>query len=340
MPAGGTSSAVWDADRARWLPLKVALDQGAAAARELERRPAADGPHANHPLDDLIALLADGEETRALLSALIDECADFDIESTYTLAPLLPFQPVLLRAYANFERHWVQAARGLVRLNLPRALPAIRAVEALTRKPFKPFHPGRLFYEQPSFYLGNPLTIVADGEEAPWPPYSDRLDFELELGAIVVRPLENATPDEGRDAIGGFVVFNDLSARDTQWRELRDGLFGPVVKTKTFASSMSAEVVSADEVWPRLRRLEGEVRVNGETWARTSTREMQWDFGEMAAFASEGEPLRPGELLSSGTLPDGCGLELDRWIKPGDRLELRIDGIGSVTNVIGPKQGG
>lgn len=285
-----------------------------------------------------MGLLAGGQSTRDTLTRLIEQSADRDFGDQFTLAPLLPFRPLLMRAFANSEKHWTQAARGLARINLPRALPFINLVEKLTRKTFKPFRPGKLFYQQPAFYLGNPLTIIPSGSEAPWPGYTEHLDFELELGAIVVKPLHDATPEQARAAIGGFVVINDLSARDTQWHELREGMFGPVIKTKTFASAMSAEVVSADEIWPRIKELSGEVRVNGETWSSTDTKDMRWGFGEMAAFASDGERVFAGELLSAGTLPNGCGLELNRRLKPGDRVELSIEDVGFVANTIGEPQ--
>lgn len=324
LTGGGTSAAVWDDGREIWLPLAPMLAGRAGSPLS--------------PLaDDVVGLLAGGESVREVIAELVGQTSGEDFSQSFTLAPLLPFQPKLVRAFANSETHWVQGARGLVRLNMPRALPLIRAVEKLTRKPFKPFRPGKLFYEQPAFYLGNPLTVIPSGAEAPWPAYSDRLDFELELAAVIVKPLFDATPEQAAAAIGGFAVFNDLSARDTQWRELRDGMFGPVIKTKTFASAISCEVVSANEVLPRLRELKGEVVVNGETWSTTSTADLRRDFAEMAAFASAGEQVHAGELLASGTLPNGCGLELNRWVTPGDEVELKIEGVGSVLNTIGAK---
>ncbi len=320
---GGDAIAVWDDDATRWTAIASAI---AAVS---------DPAFAELPANDMIALLAGGEETREALRALCVAAREHNANAEYELAPLLPVAPVLMRAFANSERHWIQGARGLVRLNLPRALPAIRAIETITRRPFPPLRPGKLFYRKPTFYLGNALTFVPSGAEAPWPAYTKRLDFEIELGAIVVRALRDATPQEARDAIGGFVVVNDLSARDTQWDELRNGLFGPVVKTKTFASAMSAEIVTADEILPRVRDLHADVKVNGELWSSTGTGDMRWSFEEMLAHASAGEDVHAGELLSAGTLPDGCGLELDRWIAPGDELELTIEHVGSVRNRIG-----
>ncbi len=281
------------------------------------------------PLDgDLVPLLAGGLE--AIAAARMT-----NVSGEITLAPLLPFQPCLMRAFATSERHWTQSARGHVRRNMPWAVPLIGAYEKVARRPFPPLAPGKLFYEQPSFYIGNHLTFVPDGAEAPWPAYTQALDFEIELAAIVVKPLRDATAEQAASAIGGFVVVNDLSARDVQWREAREGLFGPVSKTKTFASAMSAEVVTADEILPRARQLSAQVRVNGELWSATDTGDQRWSFEEMVASASVGEDVHPGELFSAGTLHDGCSLEIGRWLSPGDELELAIEGVGSVRNRIG-----
>jgi 2-keto-4-pentenoate hydratase/2-oxohepta-3-ene-1,7-dioic acid hydratase in catechol pathway len=75
--------------------------------------------------------------------------------------------------------------------------------------------------------------------------------------------------------------------------------------------------------------------VDGELWSRTDTTDQRWSFEQMLAFASRGETVHLGELMSSGTLHDGCSLEIGRWVAPGDTLELTIDGVGSVKNVIG-----
>lgn len=286
---------------------------------------------------DPVALLALGEAGREAVARLCDRAADEDFADRFALVGALPFAPAALRAFMGWERHWIQAARGLVRHNLRPAAAAIGAFERVTRRPFPAFRPGRLFYEQPAFYMGNHLTFAPDGATLPWPRYCEELDFELELGAVLCRPVRDATPAQAEAAIGGFVVVDDLSARDTQWREYRHGLFGPLGKTKTFANAMSAELVSADVVLPRAERLHGSVRVNDETWSRTSTAGMQHTWGETVAFASAGEQLFPGELLSSGTLPDGCGLELDRWLKPGDDLELEIEGVATLRNRIGAR---
>lgn len=335
----------WDAPRSRWLPLGPALaaidglaDFPVLAGIDAGRWPAAPGdgaPGAIVPGQELVAFLAGGAPAREEALALAERLARADLSGTFASEPaLLPFLPRSLRGFATAERHWVQSARGLVRRYLPRALPAITAYERTTRRTFPALKPGPLFYAQPSFYFGNHLTCYPDGAQLPWPAFCADLDFELELAAVLARPVRDPSPAAAQAAIGGFVVLNDLSARDVQWREHRDGVLGPLGKTKTFANALGAEVVTADELLPRIGALAGRVRVNGETWSETSTAEQLHSFAAMVAHAGAGEQLFPGELLSAGTLPSGCGLELDRWLAPGDALELEIDGVGTLRNTI------
>ena len=134
------------------------------------------------------------------------------------------------------------------------------------------------------------------------------------------------------DAIGGFVVFNDFSARDVQLQEMRSG-FGPV-KAKHFINAISSTVVTADEIMPHLYNLSGDVRINGQTIVTTSTSDMDYTLGEAIAYASLDEQLYPGEFFGSGTLPGGCGMENGCWLKPGDTVELEIEKVGTLENSI------
>ena len=159
------------------------------------------------------------------------------------------------------------------------------------------------------------------------------LDYELELGAVICRPLHDATPEQALQAIGGFVVVNDLSARDVQYPEMTSG-FGPV-KSKNFANAMSAQLVTADEILPRVAELDVAVRINGEPCGRGNTAGMQHSIGEMVAYASVGERVVPGELLATGTIPGCSGMETGQWLHAGDEIELEIQGVGTLRNVIG-----
>jgi 2-keto-4-pentenoate hydratase/2-oxohepta-3-ene-1,7-dioic acid hydratase in catechol pathway len=245
---------------------------------------------------------------------------------------LLPFQPLSFRDFLLFERHNVDASRGLVRRFHPGQYRLAATFERLTRRPFPLFRPKPLFDRQPIYYLGNHLTFVPSGTPVSFPAYSRALDFELELGFVLVRPLLDATPAEAEAAIGAFMLVNDFSARDVQRAEMASGL-GPQ-KSKHFLSSMSATAVTADEVLPRTSSLSGSVRINGTTVSTVSSAGMRWSLGEVLAHASRSEQLLPGELFATGTLPGGSGMETGNWLRPGDTLSLSLDGVGEVEHAI------
>ncbi len=244
----------------------------------------------------------------------------------------LPFQPLSFRDCSHYEQHWVQSSRGYVRRFMPAASVFTSLYERVLRRPFPAFKPHPLAYEQPVYYFGNHLSFVPSGTPMRAPRYTQALDYELELGAVLSKPLHNATPEEALDAIGGFVVVNDWSARDVQRREMATGL-GPQ-KCKHFCSSMSDELVDAADVLPRIEQLQAFVEVNGERVASTSTAHMLHDWGRTLSFLSMDEPLWPGELIASGTLPHGTSMENGRWLKPGDALRLVIEGVGEIRHSI------
>ncbi|GJF15819.1 fumarylacetoacetase [Mycolicibacterium cyprinidarum] len=245
---------------------------------------------------------------------------------------VLPFQPASFRDFMLYERHAIDAARGLVRRFHPGQSRAAEWAEKLTRRSFPLFKPNALFYRQPVYYMSNHLSFVPSGVPVAIPPYSSALDFELELGFVLKAPLYDASPQAALEAIGAFVVVNDFSARDVQRAEMATGL-GPQ-KSKHFASSMSVIAVTADEILPCIDELSGSVSINGTTVSTVFSRGMQWSIGEVLAHASQGEQLYPGELFATGTLPGGSGMETGHWLRPGDRLSLAIDQIGEVTHSI------
>ena len=245
---------------------------------------------------------------------------------------LLPFQPASFRDFMLYEQHVLDASRGLIRRFHPGQYRLVKSVEALTRRTFPLLKPKPLFYDQPIYYMSNAMTFVPSGTSIAAPSYTRALDYELEIGFVLRRGLFNATPAEALDAIGAFVVLNDLSARDVQRAEMGSG-FGPQ-KAKHFTSSLSEVAVTADEVLPHIDDLHGSVAINGVTIATVSSSGMQHTLGEVLTHASRSERLRPGELFGTGTLPGGSGMETGRWLRPGDTVKLRIVGIGSIEHTI------
>ena len=249
---------------------------------------------------------------------------------------MLPFRPRSIRAFMLWEQHVIDSSRMLVKDFFP--APAAKVVlgfERITGRPFPKLKPNGRFREAPTFYVANHTSVLADGQDMWWPSHTKFLDFELELACVLARPLADATPEEALDAVGGWFVLNDWSARDVQADDARRNIFGPVIKAKTFANSIGSDVVTADAV-PDWTAMRGRVRVDGELWCEGTTADPQHTLGAMLAYASAGERLDAGDVISTGTMPGCCGLELDRWIQPGQTVELEIDGIGTLTNRISP----
>ncbi|MGH2787062.1 MAG: fumarylacetoacetate hydrolase family protein [Actinomycetota bacterium] len=190
------------------------------------------------------------------------------------------------------------------------------------------------WYQAPVYYKGNHRALLGPDDECAWPPYTNRLDFELELAMIVGAPGRDIARESARAHIFGFTVMNDFSARDIQTREMSAWL-GPA-KGKDFATALGPCIVTADEVGtePALSMV---CRVNGEEWGRARSDEAHWRWADMLAHVSAGEDVFPCDVYGSGTPGGCCGLDLGRDLEPGDVVELDIEGIGVLRNRIGPR---
>ncbi|NOX38108.1 MAG: fumarylacetoacetate hydrolase family protein [Calditrichaeota bacterium] len=317
-----------------WIPLHPALKAMKKAGQQ--------GPSLEKVAHDLIAFLQAYPNLKTELDALLQfvESEHQYFDDQIKEESLLPFQPLSFRDFSIWEAHFIQAKWGLIQRFLPGKAKVLRMYQKLTGKPHPKMLPPPMFYQVPVYYMGNHLQFYPDGAEIPWPQYSQLLDYELEIGVILSRPLYNASPEEALDAIGGFTLINDFSARDQQVKEFLEGPFGPVIKTKNFATSMAAEVVTADEILPRFESLKATVRVNGEVWGSGQTANPTHSLGQMVAYASLEEKLFPGEILGTGTIPGCSGVEVDRWIQPGDEVLLEVEGLTTLQNRIGKPAAG
>ncbi|WP_136659415.1 fumarylacetoacetate hydrolase family protein [Nitratireductor sp. XY-223] len=281
------------------------------------------------PASDMIAALQLGEKGWAALAAEIESHGRPAREDGHVT---LPFQPASFRDFMLYEEHVINATRGYVKRFMPGAYRTASLVEKITGKPFRKFRPKPLWYKQPIYYFGNHMNFLTDGDEIAWPAYTKALDYELEIGAVLAQPLKDASPKEAEAAIGGFVVLNDVSARDVQGAEMGSG-FGPQ-KAKHFINAIATTVVTADEVLPHIDQLSGTVAINERPVASCSSAGARYSLSECFAIAAKGEQLHPGEFIGSGTLPGGSGMENGHWLQPGDALTLTIDRIGTLTNTI------
>ncbi|MBC7589621.1 MAG: fumarylacetoacetate hydrolase family protein [Salinibacterium sp.] len=192
------------------------------------------------------------------------------------------------------------------------------------------------WYRRPVYYKANTASIGAHRQDIHFPSYADQLDLEFEFAAILGRDGTDIPEEDARDWIFGYTIYNDLSARAIQGLEMSVGL-GPA-KGKDFhgAHVLGPVIVTADEL-PDPYVLAMNATVNGEQWTAGGTADMHWRFEQMIAYASRDEPLRAGEVFGSGTVGDGSGAEQDRWLDPGDVVELDVPGIGTLRNrVVNP----
>jgi 2-keto-4-pentenoate hydratase/2-oxohepta-3-ene-1,7-dioic acid hydratase in catechol pathway len=190
------------------------------------------------------------------------------------------------------------------------------------------------WYEAPIYYKGNHRAMLGPDDNCPWPTYTDRMDFELEIAAVVGRRGRNVKTSEAGAHIFGFTIFNDFSARDVQAKEMGAWL-GPA-KGKDFANALGPCIVTCNDVGTE-PDLEMICRVNGEEWGRARSSDAKWRWAEMIAHVSASEDIFPCDVYGSGTPGGCCGLDLGRDLAPGDVVELEIEKIGILRNRIGAR---
>lgn len=222
------------------------------------------------------------------------------------------------------------AVRLLAPIPRPASLRDFLAFEAHTKAGFARRGESipEAWYQMPVYYKGNHRSIVGPDEDVRWPRYTEQLDYELELACVIGRKGRDIPVEEAPAYIAGYTVMNDWSARDIQRREMAVRL-GPA-KAKDFATSLGPCLVTPDELDSRNLRMVA--RINGEGWSEGNSGSSFWTFPQMIAHVSMEETIYPGDVLGSGTVGGGSGLELDRWLAPGDVVELEIEGIGRLTN--------
>jgi 2-keto-4-pentenoate hydratase/2-oxohepta-3-ene-1,7-dioic acid hydratase in catechol pathway len=224
---------------------------------------------------------------------------------------LSPLRPRSLRDFITFEGH-LQTSYERLGLAIPEE-----------------------WYKVPGYYKGMPDTVIGPEVEIPWPSYSDYIDCELELAAVIGRKGKNISADDAADHIFGYTIWNDVSARDTQRVEMPIGTGPGKAKDWDGSNVIGPCIATADEVdGGNLRMI---LRVNGEVWTDESSSKMHYTFAKMLAYASQDQTLYPGEVFGSGTPPGGSGIDVGKRLKERDVIELEIEGIGILRNPVGPK---
>jgi 2-keto-4-pentenoate hydratase/2-oxohepta-3-ene-1,7-dioic acid hydratase in catechol pathway len=277
-------------------------------------------------LSSVLKLVEGGEAALELARSLLSKApaaAVYDRASVKLRAPIQP--PPQMRDCSCFELHLRQAFAAARRSRALRTEDPEATLKAMNARADDRVI--ETFNRQPIYYKCNRFAVIGIDDEFQWPSFSRALDFELEFGCYIGKRGKDISRENAREHIVGYTIFNDMSARDAQALEM-PGMLGPA-KSKDFdtANIMGPCLVTADELGDPYD-LNMVARVNGEEWGRGNTRDMRWQFEDVIAHISRSETLHPGEFLGSGTVGNGCGLEQLRYLKPGDVVELEVDGIG------------
>ncbi len=189
----------------------------------------------------------------------------------------------------------------------------------------------KAWYEMPVYYKGPTSGFIGHQDTIPWPSYTQKLDYELELGCVLMKDGKNISEKNASEHILGFTIFNDISARDIQKKEMSVRL-GPS-KGKDFCSVVGPVIVTKDEVSAEPDLLM-QAFINDKLWSEGRSSEGKYSWAEMISFASKEEWLLATDFLGSGTVGTGCGLELDKWVKKGDEIKFKVESIGELVNKI------
>lgn len=194
----------------------------------------------------------------------------------------------------------------------------------------------KLWYEMPTYTNRNICGLADPGEDIVWPSYSERLDFEFELAAVIGRKGRDVTAEDAMAYVAGFTIYNDFSARDIQAKEGQIGAGAGKSKDFDQGNVLGPVIVTPDEIDGA--DISMELRVDGEVWAKGHTRGMKFTWGQIIENATRGETMYPGDVFASGTMDNGCSLELGRWIAPGAVIEMEAKGIGTLRNRVVAKR--
>lgn len=187
------------------------------------------------------------------------------------------------------------------------------------------------WYEVPCYYNSNATSMFGDGMTVLFPKGEEKMDYECEMACIIGRPVRNATPEQAAEAIVGYTILNDLSSRQRQTKVMPVNM-GPAAG-KDFGSVLGKFLVTKDEITD-LGACGMRAYVNGEQWTDGRYGTVKHSFESMVAFTSTSRTLFCGDILGSGTVGTGCGAELDKFLKPGDKIRVEIDHLDAIENKV------
>jgi 2-keto-4-pentenoate hydratase/2-oxohepta-3-ene-1,7-dioic acid hydratase in catechol pathway len=278
----------------------------------------------------MLDLIKGGEEAVDRARAIIAQAPASALRdlSKLKLAPPIP-RPPKFRGHSVFETHIKQSAEGVARMMAAAAPDAEAAYQKIRKDMNLDKMPGPAWYETPANYLMDHTALVGHDATVTWPSYSNWIDYELELVAVIGRPGKDIKKENAFSHIFGYTIFNDLSARDAQLKAMGTGLGAGKGKDFDGSNPVGPCIVTADEI-PDPYALNVRVLINGEVWSKSDGRTAHFKYDDCIAYGSQSQMIASGELISTGTFPNCSSIELQKVVKRGDTIELEVEGIGTL----------
>lgn len=185
--------------------------------------------------------------------------------------------------------------------------------------------------EEPVVFNKFPQAVVGPDDNVVLPAVAHEVDYEAELVVIIGKQGRRIRKEDAFQYVAGYTVGNDVSARD--WQKGRPGGQWLLGKTPDTFAPTGPHLVTADEVDPH--NLKVQLRLNGATMQNSSTKELIFGIDELIAHLSKLFALQPGDLIFTGTPPGvGAARKPPVYIKPGDTMEVEIEGLGILVNPV------
>ena len=271
----------------------------------------------SNPPHSVKEILQRGPSCLAKLAELAD-LADVltPLDSVRLLAPI-PRPGKVIALAGNYSEHIAEAGLALGLPDSPR--------QTTVPRPF----------------LMPPTVVIGHEQLIPWPDYSNKIDYELELAVVIGKRLKTVSVDESLDYVAGYTIANDISARTVTfkknrakrpWDEFYDWLNG---KWADGFLPMGPYLLTADEV-DNVQNLEMILKVNGHVRQKANTSKMIYPVADIVSFLSYIMTLEPGDVIATGT-PAGVAAATGKFLQPGDTIECTIENLGTLTNTLGRK---
>ena len=284
----------------------------------------------NPQFTDMLSLIRAGDEALDAARQTIEGHSPEDLISVNEIRFLPPLPlPEQVRDFANYELHCLQALESSMRMRASKTADPEQTYREFVESGAYVIPP--IWYEQPLYFKCNRFSTLGHDNDLHWPTYSNVMDYELELACVIGKGGKDISRENAREHIFGYTIYNDFSARDAQSQEMAFRM-GPA-KGKDFDGGhvFGPWIVTRDEL-PDPYHLQMAVRVNGEERGRGNSGDCQHNFERCIEHVSMGETIHPGEILALGTIGNGSGFEINRYLESGDVVELEVEGIGVLRN--------